>query len=51
MNIVKEYNNGKTKVRIHDDYINPNDNSINKIIIAIMLNELNLNENYYCNHL
>ncbi|MBR2588493.1 MAG: hypothetical protein IKD77_04725 [Bacilli bacterium] len=43
MNIVKEYFDEKTKIRIHDDYIDTNDNSVKEIIIAIMINSLKNN--------
>jgi hypothetical protein len=41
MNIVKEYSNEKTKIRIHDDYIDTNEEKkIKEIIISLMISQL-----------
>lgn len=39
--MIKEYLSDKTKIRIHDDYINSKDNKeIKEIIISMMINYL-----------
>lgn len=41
MNIVKEYSNEKTKIRIHDDYIDKNEQkNIKEMVISLVLNQL-----------
>ena len=47
MNVVKEYTNGSTKIRIHNDYINTcEERKIKEIIISLMINRLkNYNNN------
>lgn len=40
MNIVKEYYLGKTKVRIHDDYIDSKEKSkVKELIISLVINK------------
>ena len=47
MNVVKEYTNGSTKIRIHNDYINTGEEQkVKEIIISLMINRLkNYNNN------
>ncbi len=41
MNIVKEYLDEKTKIRIHDDYIDTKEQKeIKEILISLMVNHL-----------
>lgn len=42
MKVVKEYIKDKTKIRIHDDYIDTDDKKqIKEIIISLIINVLN----------
>lgn len=40
MNVVKEYINDKTKIRIHDDYIRQENKETKEIIISIVIEYL-----------
>lgn len=40
MNVVKEYIDDKTKIRIHDDYISQEDKETKEIIISIVIEYL-----------
>ncbi len=47
MSVVKEYTNGSTKIRIHDDYINTGEEQkIREIIISLVISRLK----YYNNN-
>lgn len=43
MKIIKEYNSEQTKIRIHDDYLQSDEQNINtkEVIISLVLNYLN----------
>ena len=40
MNIVKEYVNDKTKIRIHDDYISKDNKETKEKIVSLVVNYL-----------
>ena len=40
MNVVKEYINDKTKVRIHDDYISQDSKATKEMLISLVINYL-----------
>lgn len=40
MNVVKEYVNDKTKIRIHDDYISQDSKDTKEMIISLVINYL-----------
>lgn len=41
MKVVKEYEYGKTKIRIHDDYIIENEQkNIKEIIVSLVINHI-----------
>lgn len=40
MNVVKEYSEGKTKIRIHDDYVSENSKNTKEMIIGLVINYL-----------
>ncbi len=40
MNVVKEYLNDKTKIRIHNDYISQDSKATKEMIISLVINYL-----------
>ena len=40
MNVVKEYVNDKTKIRIHDDYISQDSKATKEMLISLAINYL-----------
>ena len=40
MNVVKEYVNDKTKIRIHNDYISKDDKETKEMLVSLAINYL-----------
>ncbi len=40
MNVVKEYVNDKTKIRIHNDYISKDDKETKEMLVSLVINYL-----------
>ena len=40
MNVVKEYINDKTKIRIHNDYISKDDKETKEMLVSLVINYL-----------
>lgn len=40
MNVVKEYVNDKTKIRIHDDYISQKSKETKEMLVSLVINYL-----------
>ena len=40
MNVVKEYVNDKTKIRIHNDYISKDDKETKEMLVSLIINYL-----------
>ena len=40
MNVIKEYEIDKTKIRIHDDYISQDSKNTKEMIVSIVINYL-----------
>ena len=40
MNVVKEYVNDKTKIRIHDDYISQDNKETKEMLVSLVINYL-----------
>lgn len=40
MNVVKEYSDEKTKIRIHDDYISEDSKNTKEMLISVVINYL-----------
>lgn len=40
MNVVREYVNDKTKIRIHNDYISKDDKETKEMLVSLVINYL-----------
>lgn len=40
MNVIKEYEIDKTKIRIHDDYISPDSKNTKEMLVSLVINYL-----------